>query len=187
MKKATVQKKDIILDKFGKTLVKERLIVSDGSELDWYYLDTPSSVLVVPLTAKRELLLVKLYRYNLKKAVYELPAGSFDVSKESLLKSSKRELKEETGYTAKELIALGKHYVLPSETNRWIYVVLALDVKKQGEPQLDDVIEKYFDMSIELVDFDETVKKMGRKDSIIKGAESGYAILLADMYLKQPL
>ncbi len=185
MKKARLLKKEVIFDRFGKTLVKERLKVSDGSELDWYYLDTPASVLIVPLTTKRELVLVKVFRYNLKKAVHEIPAGSFDNSEEDLLKEAKRELLEETGYASKEFIDLGRHYVLPSETNRWSHLVLALDVEKQGEPQLDNVIEKYFDMSVELVDFDKTVKEIGQKDSIIEGVEHGYAILLANRYLRK--
>ncbi len=185
MKKAKIQKKEIIFDKFGKTLVKEELEMSDGNKLDWYYLDTPASVLIVPLTVKRELVLVKLYRYNLKKSVYEIPAGHFENLKGNLLDEAKRELLEETGYASKKYIDLGRYYVLPSETNRWIHVVLALDVERQEEPKLDNVIEKYFDMSIEHIDFDKVVKKIGKKDSIVEGVEHGFAILLVNRYLRE--
>src|SRR3989304_9528957 len=116
MKKARLLKKGVIFNRFGKTLVKERLKVSDGSELDWYYLDTPASTLIVPLTKKGELVLVKVFRYNLKKTVYEIPAGSFNNSEGDLLKDAERELLEETGYVSKKFINLGKHYILPSET-----------------------------------------------------------------------
>lgn len=184
MRKAKIIKKKVLFDKLGKRLVEEKLRVSDGSELDWYYLDTPASILIVPLTAKKEIVLVKLYRYNLKETVYEVPAGNIENPKGNLLDEAKRELIEETGYTSGKYINLGKHYVLPSETNRWIQVVLALDVKKQEEPKLDNVIEKYFDISIELLDFKKIVGKVGKEDSIIRGAEHGFAILLADRYLK---
>jgi 8-oxo-dGTP pyrophosphatase MutT (NUDIX family) len=184
MKKAKIQKKEVILDKFGKTLVKERLKVSDGSELDWYYLDTPASILVVPLTVKRELVLVKVYRYNLKKTVYEIPAGNFENPKGDLSSEAKRELLEETGYRSQKFIDLGRHYVLPSETNRWIHIVLGLNAKKEGEPKLDNMIEKYFDISVELFDFKRVADNIGKSNSIIQGAEHGYAILLADRHLK---
>ena len=44
--------------------------------------------------------------------------------------TAKRELLEETGYESDTFINLGKYYVLPSETNRWVYYYLALDVVK---------------------------------------------------------
>lgn len=184
MKTALIQEKEIIFNRFGKTFVKERLKVSDGNELDWYYLDSPASVLIVPLTNKGELILTKLFRYNLKKHVYEIPAGAFDDLNEDFLTAAKRELLEETGYIAKKFIDLGKHYILPSETNRWVHCVLALDVKKKEEPKLDDVIEKYFDISVELVSFEKTVEKIGHADSIIEGVEHGYTLLLAGRYLR---
>jgi len=80
---------------------------------------------------------------------------------------------------------LGSYYVLPSETNRWLHVILALDVEKLEKPKLDNVIEKYFDMSVEIIDFDKVVKKIGKKNSIIESAEHGFGILLVDRYLRE--
>lgn len=183
MKNAKVLKKEVIFDKYKK-LVKERLKVSDGNELDWIYLDMPQSLLVVSITSNNKLVLVKVYRYNLKKHVYELPAGVCEIKK-SLLKEASKELLEETGYASSKLVDLGKYYALPSETNRWVNIVLALDVKKKQKPQLDNIIEKYFDMSVELFDFNKIVKNIGRTSSIITGIEHGFAILLASRHLKR--
>ena len=49
-----------------KRFVREALIMPDGYELDWYYVDTPPSVLAVPVTADGNLVMVRQYRHNLK-------------------------------------------------------------------------------------------------------------------------
>ena len=180
-KKAKVLKRQIVFDKH-KRLVEERLRVSDGSELGWAYLDMPRSVIVAALTDDKKLLVEKLYRYNLKEFTYELPAGSFDLE-EGPVAAAQRELLEETEYTAKEFIDLGKYFVLPSETNRWTHYFLALGAAQKEESQLDNLIEKYFEISFDLMDFEEVAQKIGTKDSPIKGVESGFGIYLVRKYL----
>lgn len=182
MKNAKVIKKIVVFDKF-KRLVEEQLQVSDGNKLDWVYLDTPASVIIIALTKENKLIIEKLYRYNIKQSAYELPAGNFDLEKETPVEAAKRELLEETGYTSEKFVDLGKYYVLPSETNRWVHYFLALDTFKIEEPQLDSIIEKYFDISLELVDFEKVTQKIGAKDSEIKGVESSFGILIAKRYL----
>jgi len=117
MKNAKILKKEVVFDKF-KRLISEKLQVSDGSEIEWVYLDSPGSVAIIALTKDKKLILEKVFRYNFKQSFYELPAGNFDPGEENPAEAAKRELLEETGYLSEEFIDLGKHYVLPSETNR---------------------------------------------------------------------
>lgn len=49
-----------------KRFVREKLRMPDGEEIDWYYLDTPSSVMIVPITAGGDVVLIRQYRHNLK-------------------------------------------------------------------------------------------------------------------------
>lgn len=177
MNKAKLIERKVLVDKFKK-VVLEKLLLSDGSTLDWIYLDTKDSVMIVPITSDNKLVLVRQYRYNLKKFVFELPAGIRDIGK-PLLEEAKQELKEETGYESEEIEYLGKYYCLPSECNRWLHVFLALNAKKVSEPKPDNLIEKYFHMSVVLKDFSEVIEQFGSKSSLIEGVESGFALELA--------
>ncbi len=183
MNKSKILGRRIICNKYGKKFVKEIIEVGDGSKIDWYYLDSPKSIIIIPITSSNKLVTVKLYRYNLKKHVRELPAGNFE-DKSSILIEAKRELLEETGYLAKKYINLGKYYVLPSETNRWVHYVLALDVKKAGPPFLDNLIEKHFDISTKEINFNDIVSTIGKSKSAINGVEHILGIILANNYLK---
>jgi hypothetical protein len=43
----------------------------DGHKIDWYYIDTPASVMIVPVAGAGNLVLVKQYRHNLKHGTLE--------------------------------------------------------------------------------------------------------------------
>jgi ADP-ribose pyrophosphatase len=184
MRNAKLINQEIVFNKFKK-LVIDKIITHDGKELNWVYLDSPRSVIVVTLTPEKKLLLEKLYRYNLKQDVYENPAGAMDENETDISKAGKRELLEETGYVPEKFINLGKYYVLPGDTNRWVHIFLALNSKKVEEPKLDNIVEQYFDISTQLFDFDEIIKNLFQPNSIIQGIEHAFALTLADNYLKQ--
>lgn len=153
MRDAKIMDKTLLVDSFKK-IVQETLEFPDGAHDKWIYLDSPKSVMVLATTEDQQIVLVKLYRHNIQRDVYELPAGGKEKPDETAIDAAKRELLEETGYVSDTFIDLGSYYVLPSETNRWVQYLWAKDAKKLQEPQLDDLIEKYFDMSVELFALD---------------------------------
>src|SRR5947209_17577051 len=81
-----------------KRFVREALVMPDGYELDWYYVDTPPSVLTVPVTADGDLVMVRQYRHNLKRHALEFPAGTVNDG-EDLATAAVRALGEATGGT----------------------------------------------------------------------------------------
>ncbi len=160
MRDAKVTDKTLLVDSFKK-VVQETIVFPDGQEDQWIYLDSPKSIMVIAVTPEKKLVLVKLYRHNIQQDVYELPAGGKEKADETPLIAAQRELREETGYTSDNFIDLGSYYVLPSETNRWVQFFLARDAVQTETPKLDNLIEKYFDMSVELFDLDALPKMTG--------------------------
>ena len=175
MKDGRLVSTEVLLPK-PKRFVRETLEMPDGYELDWYYVDCPASVMVVPVTAEGNLILVRQYRHNLRSYGLELPAGMISEG-ESPEEAARRELEEETGYVLgpdAELRPLGSYYSLPSETNKYTHVFLAPRVVQPG--LLDTEIEKYFDMSVLEMPIDLAYKSIG---GAISGMETVAALMLA--------
>jgi ADP-ribose pyrophosphatase len=162
MRDARLIETEILVPK-PKRFVRETLVMPDGYQCDWYYVDTPPSVMVVPLTEDAQLVLVRQYRHNLKSYQLEFPAGTMHHT-EDPQDAALRELAEETGFTptaGTSLRPLGSFYSLPSETNKYTHVFLASPVVQAGPARLDTEIEKYFDMSVVLLPVAEALNGIG--------------------------
>ena len=64
---------------------------------------------VIPITDDGKVIIEKQFRYPLNRVVTEIPAGKLDSFSEDRLSAAKRELEEETGYTAAQWIELGDY------------------------------------------------------------------------------
>ena len=67
---------------------------------------------MVAVTNKNEIIMVRQYRRPFDEVLYEIPAGKLDWGEDHYL-CGVRELKEETGYTAKSFEYLGGFYPTP--------------------------------------------------------------------------
>jgi ADP-ribose pyrophosphatase len=146
-----------------KRFVREDVIMPDGYRCDWFYIDTPPSVMIVPITEAGEVVLVRQYRHNLRRHTLELPAGTVDRD-EDFAKAAMRELVEETGYAPTgEMEPLSDCYSLPSETNKYTHIFRAVPVMWVGEPSGDAEIEKYFDMSVVTMPVEKALEAIGEE------------------------
>jgi ADP-ribose pyrophosphatase len=99
-----------------------------------------------------KVLLVRQHRFP-HGYVLEIPAGTLEKG-EKPLKCAHRELREETGYTAKKMIPLIKYYPSIGYNTEIIHCYVALGIKKVGSLQLDhDEI-----ISVVKIDFKRVVK-----------------------------
>lgn len=100
----------------------------------------PGAVAIVALTAEKEIVLVKQYRYAVKDILYELPAGKLEKG-EDPVDCAQRELAEETGYSAEKWEKLACFYTAPGFSSEYMHLYLATDlVKKEAQPDPDEII-----------------------------------------------
>jgi ADP-ribose pyrophosphatase len=103
----------------------------------YYYLETRSSgVVVVAKTKEGQLVTTEEYRHPMQKILLGLPGGYLD-SNESPEEGAKRELFEETGYTADRFIPLGSSFPYPGISSQQLHYVLAESVVKKSAPSLE--------------------------------------------------
>jgi len=108
-----------------------------GQEHDFYVIDFPNWVQVLPITSDDQVVMVRQYRHGCGRIFLELPGGLIDENDLSPHKTAKRELLEETGYCAENLILLTRIYPQPAVLNNKGLTYLARQVKKVAKPNLD--------------------------------------------------
>ncbi len=113
----------------GKTATREHIV-------------HPGAVVVIALLDNGEVLLERQYRYPLGQVMLELPAGKLEAG-EAPLTCGKRELLEETGYTAREWAYAGKMHLAIAYTNEVIHIYFAKGLTA-GVRQLDS--EEFLDV-----------------------------------------
>jgi ADP-ribose pyrophosphatase len=101
----------------------------------------PGSVVIVPVTVERTVLLIQQYRYAVDEYLLELPAGLIDPG-EMVLPAAGRELTEETGYQAGSLEILADVYVSPGYSQERTRIVLADHCEPvPHDPDIDEPIQ----------------------------------------------
>ena len=118
-------------------VIDDKVICPNGNEASRELIRHVGAVCVVPLTDDGKVIVERQFRYPISKVITEVPAGKLDSKDEDPLLAAKRELREETGYTAEEWISLGVFYPAPAYSDEVIHLYLARNLKK-GERDLDE-------------------------------------------------
>ena len=92
---------------------------------------------VIPITDDGKVIIERQFRYPLDRVITEIPAGKLDSFTEDRLSAAKRELEEETGYTATEWIELGDYYPAAAYCDERITLYLARGLSL-GQRHLDE-------------------------------------------------
>lgn len=118
-------------------LYKDTVCLPDGAESVREYVKHIGAVCILPLTDDGEVILERQYRYAVRQILTEIPAGKLDAPGEDPLEAAKRELREETGATAREMIPLGDYYGSPAILGERIRMFLARGLTF-GETEFDE-------------------------------------------------
>ena len=115
---------------------RDTVRLPDGKTTSREYIRHPGAVVVLPLFDDGTVLLERQFRYPLHQVFIEFPAGKIDLH-EDPLNCAKRELQEETGYTASEwkFVCTIHNAIAYSDEHLDIYLARGL---KSGESKLDD-------------------------------------------------
>ena len=114
---------------------RDDVLLPDGRPATREYILHPGAVAVVAILDDGRLVLVRQYRYPVAKVLLEWPAGKRDDG-ESTLACAMRELREETGYTAREWAYGGEIHNAAAYSSESIWIWFARGLTP-GPQQLD--------------------------------------------------
>jgi ADP-ribose pyrophosphatase len=117
-------------------LYKDTVELPNGKHTTREVIRHAGAVAIVPLTYDNKVIVERQFRYPLNRVITEIPAGKIDIGEEPL-DAAKRELKEETGYTATKWYYLGGYHPTPAYTDECIHMYLARGLER-GEQNLDN-------------------------------------------------
>jgi ADP-ribose pyrophosphatase len=149
----------------------------DGSEGTREYIRHPGAVAIVPVFDDGRVLLERQFRYPHRRVFIELPAGKLEPG-EPHLGTAKRELLEETGYSAAQWTRLGVIHTAIAYTDEAIEMFLARKLQREGKAKLDagEFVETM------AVPFDEAIEMV--RDGRITDAKSVCGLLWIKVFLK---
>ena len=124
----------------------------DGKRAIREIVEHSGGVCVAAMTEDRQLYFVRQYRYPYKKVLLELPAGKLEKG-EDPLKAGIRELEEECGVVADEIISLGTVYPTVAYCSEIIYLYAAKGLKKTNQHLDADEF-----LSVEKISLDKAVE-----------------------------
>ena len=118
-------------------LFKDTVTLPNGRPATREVIRHVGAVAVVPLTDDGKVIVEKQFRYPLDQVITEIPAGKLDSFTEDRLSAAKRELEEETGYTAEHWTELGDFHPTAAYCDEKITLYLARGLR-QGQRHLDE-------------------------------------------------
>ncbi len=133
-------------------------------EHDFYVIETPDWVNIIPLTADHQVVMVRQYRHGSREVTLEIPGGLVDPG-DTPEGAAARELLEETGYQAEEMVKIGVSNPNPAIFNNRCYTFVARNVAKVRDP-MPDQTEDIEVALIPLADIPELIRK-GKIDHAI--------------------
>jgi ADP-ribose pyrophosphatase len=104
--------------------VREDYALPDGRRGIYYYVQSPGSVIAVPVLDDGRLVFVRQYRYLNRREGLEFPGGGRKPGLDALT-AAQAELREETGYIAEHWQPLGGFNPCKGVTDEWCTLFLA--------------------------------------------------------------
>jgi ADP-ribose pyrophosphatase len=142
------------------------------------YIQHPGGVAIVPVV-DNHVILIRQFRIAIERELIELPAGRLEPNEEPA-KCARRELEEEIGFRAKELIQLASYFSSVGFTDERMHIFLALEPEKAAlRLEADERIRTVF-MPLETIreklaahEFEDAKTIIGLREFLAYRAASG--------------
>ena len=118
---------ELLVDNPWHSYRKDRFRQKDGSVGEYYYVDMHGACGTVPLFEDGSTVLVKVYRYLFGRSFWEFPIGGMKAGEDPQVVAA-RELREEAGLTAGEMVLLGRFAPYKGVSNEVCHFYLARDL-----------------------------------------------------------
>ena len=132
----TISQKYIFHGKIINVRVDEALL-PNGEPCIREVCEHPGGVGIIPIDDDRNVTLVRQYRYPYSETILEIPAGKMDHGAEDMEECGRRELAEETGLRAEQMIYMGELWPSPGFMDERLRLFCAKGLS-QGETNPDD-------------------------------------------------
>lgn len=169
MAKFNLEKKTLVFD--GKIV---RLVVFDGTirgrKARWEVIHHIGSVGIIPFVAKDKVILVEQFRYAVGEKLLEIPAGTLRKG-EAPPAAARREVIEETGYSARDFKKINVFYPSPGVTDEVVHIYKATRLRRAKQNLDFDE-----DLKVKVVKLSDALRYI--KEGKIKDAKTIIGLLL---------
>ncbi len=156
---------------------RDFLKTPDGRETHFEIVEHGGSVIIIPVDENGNILFVRQYRHAAGIDLLELPAGTRD-GNEPFDACAAREIREETGMAAGQLVQIGEFYLAPGYSTEFMGIFLATELTHNPlAPDADEIL------SVEKIPVKQAFELAERGE--IPDAKSLAALLLARPHLEK--
>ena len=142
-----------------------------GQTHTFFIMETGDWINIIPVTTEGKVVFIHQFRHGTEEVTLEIPGGMADDGDPSALEAARRELREETGYVADEILYLGSVAPNPAFLTNRCHTYLALGARHVDQPQFDSAE----DIGVEEIE-------LGHVPLLISSGRITHALVVAAFY-----
>jgi ADP-ribose pyrophosphatase len=142
-KRKRFERDELVFDGVIAKVHKVHLAMADGRSVQRDFIHYPGAAVVLPVLDDGRIVLIRNWRFAVETDLYELPAGCLEDGEDPAV-CARRELTEETGYSARRLEKLGAFFTNPGTSDEIIHAYLATELTAGSQE-----LERYEEITVE--------------------------------------
>ncbi len=122
------------------TFLEDKFELPNGTDCTYYHAQKSDAVLTIAIDNEGTdsyTFIVNQKRHPIDQTIWQFPIGGFDSTTEDPAAAARKELQEETGVLAGEIVYLGSFFADPGFTNQRLHVCATRDIESMGQQKLE--------------------------------------------------